>query len=90
MITDVKFDFHQPVLNGAEEEKLLLKLSLLEEKEHFIKHKLIDDLKIEKMLKEMDQIILSAASCVLIIIGMPLFYPYKPYSLGTSQLNHCC
>ena len=20
---------------------------------------------------------------------MPLFYPYKPYALGTSQLNHC-
>ncbi|WP_425360995.1 class I SAM-dependent methyltransferase [Candidatus Tisiphia endosymbiont of Stenodema calcarata] len=55
-LTDVKFDFHQPVFNGAEE-KLLLKLSLLEEKEHFIKHKLIDNLEIEKMLKEMDQII---------------------------------
>lgn len=55
-LIDVKFDFHQPFFNGAEE-KLLLKLSLLEEKEHFIKHKLIDNLEIEKMLKEMDQII---------------------------------
>ncbi len=55
-LRDVKFDFHQPVFND-EEKKLLLKLSILEEREYLIESKLIGNSEIEKMLKEMDQII---------------------------------
>lgn len=50
----VHFDFHLPVFSEAEK-KSLLKLSLLETKEHFIKHQLIDNFEIEKMLEEIEQ-----------------------------------
>lgn len=55
-LRDIQFDFYQPVFNYGEE-KSLLKLSLLEEQEHYIQHNLIDNLEIEKMLTEMDEII---------------------------------
>lgn len=54
-LREVKFDFHHPVFN-QEEEKLLLKLSLLEEKKYYLEHHLIDNLQIEGMLEEMDKI----------------------------------
>lgn len=55
-LKEVKFDFHLPVFNGREE-KSLFKLSLLEGMAHYIDNKLIDDLEIEKMVKEMEEII---------------------------------
>ncbi|MFV9891537.1 MAG: class I SAM-dependent methyltransferase [Rickettsia conorii subsp. raoultii] len=52
----VKYHFYLPVFNNAEK-KLLLKLSLLETREYFIKHHLVNNLEIDNMFNEIEDFI---------------------------------